>query len=410
MFIPAVLVVASFLVIPTAAALYHLILAIRSLWLAHPDRGHGGGGPHRFAIVIPAHDEERSLAETLASCGRLAYPRDRRQVFVIADNCSDRTAEIARAHGAICLERTNDQLRGKGHALEWAFERILPLAFDGFVVLDADCQIDPHALSAFSCEFESGILVAQSNNLASNPDSTPTSYLSALSNYIENELFYAPKSALGLAVFLRGTGMLFHRTILEKFPWRAFTVVEDAEYSIQLIRSGLRIKFLPDVRVLSPFPVDSNELHVQRERWVGGSLAYSRTRAWKLMWEGFARRQPLLFDAGWTLFIQVRSLLALWVFSSMVLTLGLTLVSSSRWSVLLASMACVNALSFVLYFGLGVVGLGLTQRRVGLILGLPSYASRMLVIALRGLFGNRHIRWETQPRQVSLSSKDASHA
>ena len=89
------------------------------------------------------------------------------------------------------------------------------------------------------------------------------SYASAVGNALENDLFYEPKSKLGLAVLLRGTGMVFHREILERFPWKAYSVAEDVQYALQLIRNGVRITFLPDVRVFSPFPVTREQLTIQ---------------------------------------------------------------------------------------------------------------------------------------------------
>ena len=144
---------------------------------------------HTFAIVIPAHNEEDVLCETLKSCSKLDYPKDKYRVFVIADNCSDRTAEIAKANGVICYERHDDVNIGKGFALSWAFERILPKNHDGFFVIDADCSVDAYALSVFDQYFKYGDRVLQANDVASNPDASPMSYAVAVGNAIENDLF-----------------------------------------------------------------------------------------------------------------------------------------------------------------------------------------------------------------------------
>jgi glycosyltransferase involved in cell wall biosynthesis len=114
-----------------------------------------GNPSHTFAIVIPAHNEEKTLSTTLHSCAGLNYPKDKYKIFVIADNCSDRTAEIARDNGAVCLERYNEEEKGKGFALEWGFKQILPEGHDALVVLDADCQLDGHACEPLTL-FEKG--------------------------------------------------------------------------------------------------------------------------------------------------------------------------------------------------------------------------------------------------------------
>ena len=114
-----------------------------------------------------------------------------------------------------------------------------------------------------------GDRLLQANDAASNPDVNSMSYAVAVGNLIENELFYAPKSDLGMAVFLRGTGFVLHRDILEDFPWQAHSIAEDMEYGINLIKSKIRIRFVPEVKVSSNFPVQQDQLSIQRIRWAG---------------------------------------------------------------------------------------------------------------------------------------------
>lgn len=224
---------------------------------------------HTFAILIPAHNEENSISATLQSCGELNYPKEKYKVFVIADNCTDRTADIVRQNGATCFERFDEEKKGKGFALEWGFKQILPEGYDALVVLDADCQLANHALRIFDNYLKKGEKVLQANDAASNPDSNAMSYAVAIGNLIENRLFYAPKSKLGLAVFLRGTGMVFRREILEKHPWNTHSVVEDVEYTLRLIKNGIKVNFVNEVKVSSEFPATKDQLRVQRERWAG---------------------------------------------------------------------------------------------------------------------------------------------
>ena len=112
---------------------------------------------HRFAIVIPARDEESSIREAVESCVSLNYPGERFEVFVIADNCSDHTAERAALAGARVLERSDHTAEGKGQALAWGFDQVLAMGFDAVAVLDADCRIEPHALRASTGRWLPGI-------------------------------------------------------------------------------------------------------------------------------------------------------------------------------------------------------------------------------------------------------------
>ncbi|MFH1919673.1 MAG: glycosyltransferase [Planctomycetota bacterium] len=167
-----------------------------------------------FAIVIPAHNEETVIADTLRSCAAIDYPADKKTVYVVADNCDDRTAQIAQTAGATCLVRTDTQQRGKGQALRWAFDRILPEGPDAVVVLDADSALESGSLNAFDRHLRSGEAVLQANSGVANPDDNATSYVLAVASTLENDLFYAPKDRLGMAVLLQGTGMVLSRRVL----------------------------------------------------------------------------------------------------------------------------------------------------------------------------------------------------
>ena len=265
---------------------YKYVLAVVGLVGSEEARQASWPPVHRFAIVIPAHDEEASIREAVESCRLSNYPGERFAVFVIADNCSDQTAERALLAGAVCWNGSDPTARGKGHALAWGFDQVLPMGFDALVVLDADCRIEPHALRAFDRALEAGERVLQCSYVVANPDEAAMSYASAVGNAIENDLFYEPKSRLGLAVLLRGTGMVFHREILERFPWKAHSVTEDVQYALQLIRDGVRIRFLPDVRGLLPFPVTPEPLAIQRRRWAAGVAGLGKVEAMRLMIDG----------------------------------------------------------------------------------------------------------------------------
>jgi glycosyltransferase involved in cell wall biosynthesis len=378
------------------ACLYYVVLALSALTMRRRPRPAGASAAHRFAIVIPAHNEEAVIAGVLRSCAGLDYPADRYRVYVIADNCSDDTAAIARAHGAVCLERFDDECRGKGWALGWAFERILPEGPDAVVVLDADCTLDRHALREFDRCLLAGDRVLQANNVAANPDATVTSYVACVANHIENHLFYAPKSRLGLAVLLRGTGMVFARDVLERHPWDAHSIVEDAEYSVRLYRAGLRVRFVSEASVRSNFAAKSDQLAVQRRRWVGGNARFGRAHALRLIGEGLRTRKLALIDLGWTLLASGRSVVLLETLLAVAAALACAWLVPDAFSLLL--LAAVLVLAHGVVFGLGVVLLGLSGRRLALLAGAPLAVARMLGIAFMSLWSGG-ARWERTPRE-----------
>jgi 1,2-diacylglycerol 3-beta-glucosyltransferase len=356
------------------------------------------GGQTSFAVVIPAHDEEAGIGRTLESCRALDYPPGRHTVFVVADNCADRTAQVAREQGAVCIERRDPLKVGKGHALSFAFDRIDLERHEAVLVLDADCLIDRHALRSLDRQLRRGSRALQMNNRGSNPDESATSYLLAVGNTIENDLYYAPKSALGGVVLLRGTGMVFHRDLLRRFPWRAHSAAEDIEYTLTLCRHGQRVRFVSDAAVRSAFPVGGSQLRVQRSRWAEGSLGLARRQAWRLIGEGLGRGRLELIDAGWTLMTLSRPLVALVALAGLVLALAAARIAPHRPAPIAWWIAACPLALLAAYFCAGVVRLGVTRRRMGLLLASPIDAARLLFIALVGLVRRREGAWTRTPR------------
>jgi 1,2-diacylglycerol 3-beta-glucosyltransferase len=390
---------ASFLVLLLGMMLvYKHILALVGLMGVEEARQAGWPPFHRFAVVIPAYNEEYSIQSVVDSCGSLSYPAEQFSVYVIADNCTDQTAERAMLAGARVLERSDLTARGKGHALAWAFQHILPMGFDALVVIDADCKIEPHALRVFNRALGAGDQVLQCRYVVANPDESAMSYASAVGNVIENDLFYEPKSRHGLAVLLRGTGMVLHREILERFPWRAFSVTEDLQYALGLIRGGVRIKFLPDVRVFSSFPATPGQLGTQRRRWAGGVAALGKAEALGLIVDGLRNREYRLLDAGWTLLVLSRPLLLTLTTATLVLALSAWWIAPGRGTGAIFIIAMIEAFLLMAYFAIGIYRLGLNSHRLRLLAQAPAVVARMIWASLHGVFGSEDNTWRRTPR------------
>ncbi len=386
------------LIVATAPCAYYLSLAVLALGRRRRPPEGAGAPEHDFAIVIPAHNEEVSIANTLMSCAALRYPRDKVTIYVIADNCTDQTAPIASARGAICLERRDESHPGKGCALEWAFQRIPLDRHDAFVVLDADCTLDAPALQRFDQCLHDGARVLQANDVAANPDSSAISYMAAVANRLENDFFYAPKSRVGAAVFLRGTGMVLHRDVLRRRPWRAQSIVEDLVYSVELLREGIAIDFVEDVCVRSEFPTAGRQLQVQRSRWIGGNVAVARLHALPLMREGLRTGQWRLIDAAWTLLVTLRSLVLMQLLATVAVATACLAWLPGLMSGLLVGVGLGLVGCYGLYFLLGALSLGLSARRWRLLLTSPLILIRMLQVALHGALRVDLQTWVKMPR------------
>jgi len=386
--------------------LYHIFLAGVAPLVVAKSRRDQANPTHRFAILIPAHDEEETLGATLRSCAALHYPNDKYRVVVVADNCNDATAEVAIRGGAKCLVRQDEKNQGKGHALEWALPQVLDEPCDAVVVLDADCRLDERALRHFDARLATAAGPLQAGVVISNPDDNALSYMLAIANTLENDLFYAPKSALGLSVSLRGTGMVLPREMLRRHPWRARAITEDTEYSFQLLRHGTRVEFVPEVRVWSETPASGRRLAVQRSRWIGGGAEMAKKQGMALLWEGFRQRQLRLLDAALCVWIVSRPLVLAQLFSALLVALACWLFVGDRWSgVLLASSVGVFA-AYGLYAAVGALWLGLTRRRVWLLIKAPAAIVRYLGLAAKAWTLSRPSAWTRTPRLVNVSGRD----
>lgn len=256
----------------------------------------------KFLLLIPAHNEELGLADTLKSVADLQYPKELVHVVVVADWCHDATAAVAHRYGVECLERSSGQ-RGKGAAIAWAIKEVRNnrSEFDALVILDADTLVDQHLLEAFDQDLLSGHQVQQAYNYLSNPWESPFTRIIAVTSVLRNGFFYAGKSRLGLSGMLTGTGMCLSREVIERHGWTAFSVGEDWEFSVSLLKAGLRIHFNRLALVLARESHDLKHASRQRLRWASGRYAVVASSALGLFRKGLRQRSAYLVDSALTL-------------------------------------------------------------------------------------------------------------
>ena len=244
----------------------------------------------RFDIVVPAHNEEAGIAKTVESLRAVDYPRELTRVLVVADNCTDATAHNARSAGAIVLERTNADRRGKGYALDFAFEASArEYVADAVVVVDADTVVSPNLLRAFATRFEEdGAHAVQAEYGVANAEASWRTRLMRIAFALFHTLRSNARERLALSAGLRGNGMGFSHTLLAKFPHDAYSVVEDVEYGIRIGRGGYRVHYVGESRVLGEMAASQNAAVSQRRRWEGGRFGLVRQHAGSLLRGGLA--------------------------------------------------------------------------------------------------------------------------
>ena len=251
----------------------------------------------RFAVLICARNEERVIELPVRSILDASYPEDRRKVFVIADNCTDRTAEVARSAGATVWEKSTPS-SGKGDVLAWGIERVCEQGgFDVVAVFDADNTVDSGWFDAVNDALNDGECVVTGCRRASNVGENVISGWYGVYWAMMNELSNRVRTNLGLSGKLTGTGLAFLLSTLGVEGWRTRTMVEDVEFTIQGNLAGRRVAYVGGAGYSDEQPVTLSAMWRQLCRWETGG--WQVVRLYFIPWIGVLLRKPSLrlFDS-----------------------------------------------------------------------------------------------------------------
>lgn len=292
------LMVAPLAVAVAAVGAYLTVLGVAA-FVAPRARPIAGPGRRRFAVLVPAHDEASVIARVLISLRAQTYPRQNVDVFVVADNCTDDTAEIARRGGAIVYERSDPTHRAKGYALRWLLERVRDHGpYDAYVVLDADSEISPEFLGSMDAHLASGSKAIQAHYRVLNPSASSATALREAAFASLHYLRPLGRAALGLSCGLKGNGMCFDAAVLDRDGWSSAGLAEDVELHLALVKAGVRVVFAPEATVRADMPTNLRDAQSQNMRWEAGRLSALRREVPGLLRAGVARRDGVLIDAA----------------------------------------------------------------------------------------------------------------
>ncbi len=323
-------------------------------WFYRPRKNHTAK-LLRMAVIIPAHNEQASIVKTIHAVTASDYPKNMLQVIVIADNCHDNTALVARQSGALAFSRTDTEQRGKGQAIDWLLKSQHNLLgqFEALTFIDADAVPEPDMCRELSATLAvPGVFVAQGFSGVGNSRQNWRTALTAAAFNVFNHLRMAGNSVLCGSAMLKGLGMAFRTELLLNTGWPAHSVVEDLEFSILLARRKVKIHYNPEAIITSELAASRTQADSQRSRWEGGRLHLAAQQLPGLVRElltGHWNRLHLVLD------------LVVPPLSMLVLCLG-------GWTLL---AGVINPAALPFYFGLwflltGYVVSGQLQRRLPL--------------------------------------------
>lgn len=277
---------------------YHLIG-----FVARPIRYRRSSAKH-FAILIAARNEEHVISDLLHSLQNQHYPQDHIHVFVIADNCQDQTAEVARSLGATVFERHNTFQVGKGYALDMLISSIyaegLEEGIDAFLVFDADNVLAPDYLDEMNACYSEGNLAITSFRSSKNMDDNWQTAGYSLGFIHDARFLNNVRNILGQSSAISGTGYLLCRSIMDQFKgWPFKSLTEDTELTFWLVANDYRVAYCDKAVFYDEQPTKFQQSWHQRMRWTKGSF-----QAFRAYGKVLARRSMEYLDmSSWDLMI-----------------------------------------------------------------------------------------------------------
>ncbi|HTD72658.1 MAG TPA: glycosyltransferase family 2 protein [Steroidobacteraceae bacterium] len=298
----AVAIALTVVVLPaTAACLYLLVLTILSARTTPPS---ASSRQIFFDVIVPAHDEAAGIAKTIASLQGLDWPGAKYRIVVVADNCTDATAAISREAGATVLERRDLALRGKGYALAYAFasSRAAQMA-DAVVVVDADSVVSANLLESFAARIEAGAGALQAHYGVRNAMDSWRTRLMAIALGSIHKVRSRARERMQLSCGIRGNGWCVTHALLDKVPYRSYSLTEDVEFGVELGLAGHRVTYCDESDVNGEMVTSEHASRSQRQRWESGRIALIRAKVPALVAAAFARRSPVCLDLALDLLV-----------------------------------------------------------------------------------------------------------
>jgi cellulose synthase/poly-beta-1,6-N-acetylglucosamine synthase-like glycosyltransferase len=254
-----------------------------------------------FAILVAAHNEEAVIGALVDNLLKLNYPRELYDIFVICDNCTDRTADIVRGYpGVYAMERHNPHQRGKGYAIEWMLRELwnFPRQYDAVVMFDADNLVDPDFLLHMNNDLCEGHKVIQGYLDTKNPNDSWITAAYGITYWYCNRMWQLSRKQLKMANFLGGTGMCFDAALLKEMGWGATSLVEDLEFSVRCIKRGIYPVLNYEARVFDEKPLSFKASVRQRLRWMQGHFTVARRYFFPLFWQALRERNLAKLDTA----------------------------------------------------------------------------------------------------------------
>ncbi|MEG3937099.1 glycosyltransferase [Microcoleus sp. S36b_A3] len=349
----------------------------------------------KIAVLIPAYNEAVGIAATISTILPQLTPQDR--LLVIADNCTDATAEIARNCGATAIERHDTERKGKGYALDFGLQSIASDPPEVVIMVDADCICEPDSIETLARVSMAKQRPVQATYLMEQPpDPTPKDSISALAFLVKNLVRPSGLKQLGFPSLLTGTGMAFPWLIIRDVPLASGNIVEDMQMSLDLAIAGHPTVFCPEARVTGCLPQQEEAAKTQRTRWEHGHIQTLLTQTPRLATASIEQQRFDLMAIALDLSVPPLSLLvALWLAAFVASIVAAIIGASAIPAILLGVQGLLILVAIVSAWG----KFGRADISGATLLSVPFYILWKIPLYL-GFLLKRQTKWVRTERDV----------
>lgn len=373
------------------------------------------GGVNRYAVVISARNEAEVIKNLLRTIRTQTYPKELIDTYVVADNCTDNTAVVAKNEGAFVFERFNTEKVGKGYALDWLFGEIKKVYPDknyaGFFVFDADNIIEPNFIEAMDKTFSDGYRVVTSYRNSKNYGENWITAGYSLWFLREAKFLNFPRMSLGTSCAISGTGFLISADLLEENGgWIHHLLTEDIEFTTDCISKGEKIGYCGDAVLYDEQPTSFHQSYIQRLRWSKGFYQVFSKYAKKLF-RGILKGNFSCYDMLMTLMPAMLLTLISLALNTVAIPVGF-IVDSEYMPMVLKTLGQTFLSFYGIFYFLGAITT-ISERKniycskakkVLYTFTFPLFMMTYIPISIIALF--KKVKWEPIKHSVSITISD----
>ena len=352
---------------------------------------------HKFMAIIPAHNEERVVSNLIESLKNQTYDKDLYDIYVIADNCTDNTANVARRAGAIVLERFDPAHKTKGYALQWFLKQKIEenADYDAFFVFDADNIVDKDFIVNMNKKLCQGEDVVQGYRDIKNPTDNWITAGYALFYWTMHRLYHLARYNVGLSTLLNGTGFMVRFDVVKPDGWQTETLTEDIEFSLKRIIKGKKLGWATDAIVYDEQPTSFKQSWSQRSRWTVGHMQCMKRYTGELFNSVKEHRSLVTFDG----FLYIVGTTPMLIITMLVLFINCAMYAAQSMTNMEFAINILRYLvpTLLLPMGTAIVAMTLDRKPIKpMIKGLlyyPLFMGTWVIINIKCLF-KRETTWE----------------